>query len=188
MFRICYVWWIKNMSKKKIIIIVATIIVFAVIITGCDGLLDVSVEEMPEFAFIVSETSDTGVGNVTYICKNGDILKLNDEELDENTFDERIEKHTKGGYKDNIKKTISQDEVVEHYKTFLKLFEEKGNKMLEYPMALPDVVSSRCNWYGVCYSQGKVETVLLHAYDRMTNISSDDEKVNELYKWIEKVR
>lgn len=150
----------------------------------------ISYEDMPEFVFVFSYTPENpeNVGSVTYICKNGDILSLSGKEIEDVTLEERIEKHEKGEYEDQIKKSISADEVLEHYKILLNVIRKKGYGLIIYPDAVPTVEAPRYDWYGGCYSEGELKYVALHRIECLTDFASVDDKVTELYKWIEEVR
>ena len=153
---------------------------------------EVAYDDMPEFVFMYTYTpenlDDDDSYSVTYICKNGDVFTINGSDTFDISMEDKIANHQNGTYKDIIKKTVPQDEVMERYKTFLTVINEKGYNLIEYPDAVPSVEAPSYNWFGTCFMEGEMRSVLLHSNSSMTDMSSSDERVNDLYKWIEDVK
>ncbi len=182
----------KQITTLLRTVFVSLVLVLAFVLTACSGikkaeLPDIPFEEIPEFAFAFSYTpEDPGAsgGTVTYICKNGDVLKFNGNELDDLSLEERMEKHANGGYSDYVVKTVSQEEVVEHYKTLISAIGKKGSRLLDYPDAVPSVEAPTYSWIGFYFDQGELRYAEVHKNMCMTDISSKNDAVNGIYEWM----
>ena len=95
--------------------------------------------------------------------------------------------HLMSGYSDYVVKTVSQEEVVEHYKTLISVIGKNGSNLLDYPEAVPDVVAPSFSWIGIYYDQGELRFAELHINMCMTDISSKDDTVNGLYEWMKTI-
>ena len=98
-----------------------------------------------------------------------------------------MKKHANGGYGDYVIKTVSQDEVVEHYKTLISVIDKKGSNLLDYPESVPSVEAPTYNWICFYYDQGELRFAELHKNMCMTDISSKDDTVNGLYEWMKTI-
>ena len=185
----------KQITTLLRMVFASLLLIPVVVMTACSGTkeaktADISFEEIPEFVFAFSyspENPDASGGTVTYICKNGDVLKFNSNELDDLSLDERMKKHANGGYSDYVVKTVSQEEVVEHYQTFISVLDKKGSSLLDYPDAVPSVEAPTYNWICFYYDQGELRFAELHKNMCMTDISSKDDTVNGLYEWMKTI-
>lgn len=176
-------------------VFVSLLLTSVIAMTACSGKKkantpDISFEEIPEFVFAFSyspEDPDAPGGNVTYICKNGDVLEFSDNELENLSLEDRMKKHANGGYSNYVVKTIPQEAVIEHYKTLMSVIDENGSNLLDYPEAVPDVEAPRFTWIGIYYDQGELRFAEIHKNMCMTDISSKDDAVNGLYEWMETI-
>ena len=185
----------KQITNILRMVFASLLLIPVIVMTACSGTKeaktpDISFEEIPEFVFAFSyspEDPDAPGGTVKYICKNGDVLEFSDNELDNLSLDERMKKHANGGYGDYVIKTVSQDEVVEHYKTLISVIDKKGSNLLDYPESVPSVEAPTYNWIYFYYDQGELRFSELHKNMCMTDISSKDDTVNGLYEWMKTI-
>ena len=185
----------KQITTLLRMVFASLLLIPVIVMTACSGTKeaktpDISFEEIPEFVFAFSyspEDPDAPGGTVKYICKNGDVLEFSDNELDNLSLDERMKKHANGGYGDYVIKTVSQDEVVEHYKTLISVIDKKGSNLLDYPESVPSVEAPTYNWIFFYYDQGELRFAELHKNMCMTDISSKDDTVNGLYEWMKTI-
>ena len=185
----------KSITTLLRMVFVSLLLISVSFMTACGGPKKaktpvISFEEIPEIAFIYSyipKEPDASGGTVKYICKNGDVLEFSSNELNGLSLDERMKKHANGGYSDYVVKTVSQEEVVEHYKTLISVIGKNGSNLLDYPEAVPDVVAPNFSWEGIYYDQGELRFAELHMNMCMTDISSKDDTVNGLYEWMETI-
>ena len=187
----------KQITSHLRTVFVSILLISVMAMTACGGtekakMPDVSFEDMPEFVFAFSSNPNVpdapGGAVVTYICKNGDVLRFGEKDLGSISLAERMEKHANGRYGDFVVKTISQEEVMEHYKTLLSVIGKKGTNLLEYPEAVPAVEAPSYSWTGFYFEQGEIRYVELHKNMCMTDVSSKYDTVNGLYEWMENVR
>jgi len=71
-------------------------------------------------------------------------------------------------------------------KAYTKLVKASGaeGRELEYPEALPALEAPEERWYGLYYDKdGRLRTVTVHANTCMTEVSTGNEDLNEVYEW-----
>lgn len=185
----------KQITTLLRMVFASLLLIPVIIMTACSETKkaktpDMPFEDIPEFVFAYSyspEDPDASGGIVKYICKNGDVLEFSDNELYDLSLDERMEKHANGGFSDHVVKTVSQEEVVKHYKTLISVIDRTGSNLLDYPEAVPSVEAPTYSWTGFYYDQDELRFADLHKNMCMTDISSKDDAVNGLYEWMKSI-
>lgn len=186
---------------KKLI----TLLLFfaACIITGCtnmgSGSMDTS--ELPAIVFLVrTDISDTLSGmdaeeivqqNITvkslgFYDMYGNYYTSTDPDL--NAMDNKtlIAEYEAGHLTEQIRYYTSCDVNVltEQYAKLHKIY-LTGQLEIVHPNELPAVQAESSTWFGYYFEQdGNIQYQTIHQKERMTNLFTDNDTVNEVYDWL----
>ncbi|MDE6780877.1 MAG: membrane lipoprotein lipid attachment site-containing protein [Ruminococcus sp.] len=169
---------------KKILIILLTL----VMLTGCgqlDNTSDDSVN-MPDIVFLESVYNyNDGFIRIAFTDSNGDCYTSSDKEVCGSGFEELIEKYKSGSLDGKIIKSGSRnpEELQSNYKKLCETVSQNECNIV-YPQELPDVETESYSWYGLYYDENdSLKSQIIHANECMTSLRSDNDIINEIYKW-----
>ena len=141
---------------------------------------------MPEvFAFRKAEY-ENGENGLTVLDKRGWILTSFDNEIYALDSEQLCEMLADGKLDDrlSIDGQINLTELYDNYIKLLEITENGTPGELVYPDMMPDVEASSVTWYvNYCRYWNDMSTVPIHKNERMTDIYSDNDVVNEIYEW-----
>ena len=144
---------------------------------------------VPEIAFICVSQREydpenlSGRTYVTFFSSDGCYYSSDHDPFSSQTFEKMIKDFSSGeGYVAKLTQTCPKEEIAAQCRKLPSIKSE-----LDYPEVMPDVESGKATWYGLYYDEnGKLCSVTLHAYDRMTQVYSKDSTANEIYEWYTK--
>ena len=172
--------------NKKFMALMSAVMIF---LSACAVESDINVEEIPEILFVsvtsVPDYERVASGNsIAFYDSEGNYYYSDDDEVCSLTMTQLCEQFGKGALDDKI--TLSgacdREGLQKNYGMIPSLV--RAHADIVYPNELPAVESESKSFYGLYYGgDGEVGYILLHRYERMTHIYSDDKRADEIYEW-----
>lgn len=174
----------------KKLMIIAVFVLFA--LTGCDSTgtsavtadMIQKVSDMPDIVFICCNVHESGNKQITFFDNNGAYYSCDDDaicSLPINELTEYFESGDAGFVKHN--QTCDKAELQSCHEIICATADD-ADYALKYPEALPAVETRSVTWYGVYYdSVGEICLFPIHKEDRLTDIYSNSEQINQVYEW-----
>lgn len=170
---------------RKFFIILLTL----VMLTGCGQLLDNTSDEsvnMPDIVFLERVYNDNdGFISIAFTDSNGYGYSSVDKEVCSLDFEKLIEEYKSGGLDGRIMKSGSRspEELRENYEKLCETVCQNDCDIV-YPEMLPDVETESYSWYGLYYDENnELKSQIIHANKCMTSLNSENDTINEIYKW-----
>lgn len=181
---------------KLFLALLAAVMLF----TGCGNGAeeDSAIENLPAMVFLVrcdySDVIDTeeaknqniSVTSLGFFDKNGDYYVSDVPSVNALDNFTLFAEYEKGSLSEKIHfvKSAGADFTAELYKTLREVC-LKENPEIIVPEAMPAVQAEKITWYGFYLdSGGKLQTQIIHSKKNMTQLYSNNEKLNEVYKKI----
>ena len=140
--------------------------------------------KMPDITFMYTYSFE-GTYQLTFCDSVGNCYKAMTDEVCTMGLDSLSEKFASGALDDDIRLVKNCDKAALE-RAYTKLAKASGaeDRELEYPEALPAVEAPEERWYGLYYdNDDKLRTVTVHANTCMTEVSTGNEDLNEVYEW-----
>lgn len=188
---------------KKYIVLSLTLAIVLCIITGCTNEKSENnyASELPAIVFIVrTDISDTlgemsdeeiaqrgiAVESLAFYDKEGNYYSSRDPDV--NAMDNKtlITEYEAGHLTEQLQYYTScdADALADQYAKLLKIY-RKGKLEIVYPHYLPAVQANFIAWYGFYYDRdGNIQSCTIHQNEKMTELYTNNDKVNEVYEWI----
>lgn len=180
----------------------AALSIFSLVLTSCGKTAnDTAQNELPAIVFIVrTDISDTlgemsdeeiaqrgiAVESLAFYDKEGNYYSSRDPDV--NAMDNKtlITEYEAGHLTEQLQYYTScdADALADQYAKLLKIY-RKGKLEIVYPHELPAVQANFSAWYGFYYDRdGNIQSCTIHQEERMTELYTNNDKVNEVYEWI----
>ena len=170
---------------------IPALLLAAVMLCGCKAgtfPLEKNSSEMPEIVFVCETTycrdsDEEAAYLMTLWDKNGSYYRTDYAPFCTLPFDRLIEEFSSGDeHFTKLPQTCEISELKEQYKTICALA-KKDDFALDYPEMLPDVEAATTSWYGLCYIDGELCSVMFRQNTQMTDIGSNNKRADKVYEW-----
>lgn len=173
--------WGDNMEKT--LAAFSAVILLLGCFAGC-GSGEKKHRAMPQIIFMYSESFE-GLRRTQFCDSEGRYYEVMSDDVKKMSLNELMDSYSAGRLDKDIKliRTYDRKSLESEY---LKLCRasDSGRTKLNYPGELPAVESPEHMWSGMCYNEnGELVIVPLHRNTCLTNISSENEEINGIFKW-----
>lgn len=152
--------------------------------TGCGWGGKKSKHTIPKICFMYYESFEDR-SKVAFCDNSGNYYSILNDNVKYMKPDKLMESYGAGELDNDIKliRICSRDELEEVYSTMLKAVKNRKCGM-KAPNELPGVEAPHCEWYGVYYDEDDaLATIKFHERQCMTDINSENENLNDVYRW-----
>ncbi|MBR6968735.1 MAG: hypothetical protein IKH78_09395 [Ruminococcus sp.] len=139
---------------------------------------------MPQIIFMYSGSFE-GTRRAQFCDCEGRYYEVLSDDVKKMSLNELMDSYSAGRLDKDIRldRTFDRDAIENEYIKLCRA-SDSGETKLDYPEELPAVEAPEHNWSGICYNdRGELVIVPLHRNTRMTNIYSESEDINSIYKW-----